>query len=88
MFKDFLFKLNRKLPKGRKTETVQDRMMSRITEGFERKEAMIMTQSMNRIRPPVSFDVTTGKVVDENLYTGKGFEDEFKPPTPRNWKMK
>ena len=82
-----MLQLNRKLPKGRKTETVQDRVMSRISEGKERNEGMILAKSMNRVRPPVSFDVTSGEVKDENLYTGKDFEDDFQPPTPRGWKM-
>ena len=63
--------------------------MNRISEGKERNEGMILAKSMKRARPPVSLDglLATGEIKNENLYTGKDFEDDFKPPTPRGWNM-
>ncbi len=82
-WKDFILSLNRKLPEGRKTETTQDRVMRRLQMGKERKEMMLTAsgEASNRVPNLPTTDL------DDNLYTGKDFEDNFKPATPRGWSV-
>ena len=69
-WKDFLLKLNYKLPAGRKTETAQDRLMRRMQASTERIDMMVTRK-------------VDGK--KECMYTGKKFKDEFEPEAPEAW---
>ena len=83
-WKDFVLSLNRKLPKNRKTETTQDKLMTRMQIGKERRENLVNKSSQKRQARPI--EVPTADVND-NMYTGKDFVDEARPVTPRGWSL-
>jgi len=83
-WKDFLFAINRRLPKDRKTGTVQDKVMNRISASKERNEHMIMAATLHN--RTAGHRANGGNDDDhKNLYTGKDFDDTFKPQTPRGF---
>jgi hypothetical protein len=83
-WKDFVLSLNRKLPKNRKTETTQDKLMTRMQIGKERRDNIVRANTQTMQRGPISLPADD---LDANLYTGKDFEDDTKPVTPRGFGM-
>ena len=88
-WKDFMLAINRRLPQDRKTGTIQDKVMNRISAGKERNEQMLKSSSVQRTpaKHGQSGAGDDGSEKDKNLYTGKDFEDTFKPATPRRFDL-
>ena len=84
-WKDFLLAINRRLPKNRKTGSVQEKVMNRISIGKERSEGMIIASTTRGGRMLGHGDDDENGNADKNLYTGKDFKDSFKPKTPRGF---
>ena len=91
-WKDFMLAINRRLPQDRKTGTLQDKIMNRISAGKERNEHMLKSASVHRTPAKMHGESgdggdDIGSEKDKNLYTGKDFEDTFKPATPRRFEL-
>ena len=63
--------------------------MNRISAGKERNEQMLKSSSVQRTpaKHGQSGAGDDGSEKDKNLYTGKDFEDTFKPATPRRFDL-
>ena len=81
-WKDFMLKLNYKLPAGRKTETPQDRLMARMQKSIERTDSMM---GLGEVGNGGTENIDEKK---DCLFTGKEFEDHFEPEEPAPWDHK